>query len=195
MKNANKIWTPDDEELLVKLAAEGQSDRSLATMFSRTVPAVQNRLQILGVKRIQNASEGQVAVCALISAAAPVEGVVDHLHSIVSKRRGLRRYYNLKSKNRRAISLLLRDLLRCREHSQGITVIASRYPGIEKMLFNELIDYLEEQQLIVRVFPNSPIELARYGKSRSAAGTQKLRELCLHFDLGTAGVMTSAATS
>ena len=184
MKNANKIWTREDEELLVKLASEGHSDRNLATIFSRTVHAVQVRLQILGAKsRPQNNSGVQIAEHALIPATAPVGAVVDHLYSVVLKRRGLRRHYKLKTKTRSAIILLLRDLLRCAEHSQEVNITASRHPDIEYVLFNELLQYLEEQRLVDRVVSVSPIELARHGKSKSVTGTRKLRELCIHFGL------------
>jgi hypothetical protein len=184
MKNANKIWTREDEELLVKLASEGHSDRNLAKKFSRTVHAVQIRLQILGAKsRPQKNSGVQRAEHALIPATAPVGAVVDHLYSVVLKRRGLRRHYKLKTKTRSAIMLLLRDLLRCVEHSQGVNITAWRHLDIEYVLFNELLQYLEEQCLVDRVVSVSPIELARHGKSKSVTGTRKLRELCIRFGL------------
>jgi hypothetical protein len=184
MKNANKGWTREDEELLVRLALEGHSDRRLAAIFGRTVHAVQVRLQILGAKsRPQSNSDVQPTGHAPIPATAPVGAVVDHLYSAVLKRRGLRRHYTLKTKTRSAIMLLLRDLLRCVEHSQGVTVTPSRHPDIEYVLFNALLQYLEEQGLAVRVASVSPIELARHGKSRSVKGTRKLRELCIHFGL------------
>jgi hypothetical protein len=184
MKNANKIWTREDEERLVRLASEGHSDRNLGTIFNRTVHAVQIRLQILGVKlRPQNSSEVQIAEDALIPSTAPVGAVVDHLYSIVLKRRGLRRHFKLKTKTRSAIMLLLRDLLRSVEHSEGVNVTAWRHRDIEYVLFNELLRYLEEQRLVDRVVSVSPIELARHGKSKSVTGTRKLRELCVHFGL------------
>jgi hypothetical protein len=184
MKNANKNWTREEEELLVKLASESHSDRKLATIFGRTVHALQVRLEILGAKsRLQNNSAVQTAGHSPIPATAPVGAVVDHLYSVVLKRRGLRRHYNLKTKTRSAIMLLLRDLLRCVEHSQGVMLTPSRHPDIEYVLFNELIQYLEEQRLVVRVVSVSPIELARHGKSKSVTGTRKLQELCIHFGL------------
>jgi hypothetical protein len=184
MKNANKGWTREDEELLVKLALEGHSDRRLATILGRTVHAVQVRLQILGAKsRPQSNSEVQPTGHAPIPATAPVGTVVDHLYSAVLKRRGLRRHYKLKPKARSAIVLLLRDLLRYVEHSQGVNISPWRHPDIDYVLFSELLQYLEEQGLVDRVVCVSPIELARYGKSRSVTGTRRLRELCIHFGL------------
>ena len=79
--------------------------------------------------------------------------------------------------------LLLTDLLRSVEHSQGVNMSPARHRDIENVLFNELLQYLEEQGLVVRVISVSPIELARHGKSRSVTGTRKLRELCIHFGL------------
>ena len=99
------------------------------------------------------------------------------------KQRGLRRHYKLKTKTRGAIISLLRDLLRGAEHSQGINITASRHPNIDYVLFNELLQYLEEQCLVDRIVSVSPIELARYGKSKSVRGTRKLRELCIRFGL------------
>jgi hypothetical protein len=184
MKNANTSWTREDEALLLKLVSEGHSVRNLATIFNRTVRAVQIRRQNLGSKsRPQNKSGAQIAEYALIPATAPVGAVVDHLYSIVLKRRGLRRHYKLKTKTKNAIILLLRDLLRCVEHSQGVNIRPSRHPDIEYALFNKLLRYLEEQRLVDRVVSTSPIELARYGKSKSVTGTPKLRELCIHFGL------------
>jgi hypothetical protein len=180
MKNANKRWTREDEELLVRLASEGHSDRSLAKIFGRTVHALQVRLQIRGVKsRPQSNGEVQTTGHAPI----PVGAVVDHLYSVVLKRRGLRRRFKLKTKTRSAIMLLLRDLLRCVEHSQGVNITPSRHPDIEYVLFNALLQYLEEQRLVDRVVSASPIELARHGKSKSVTGTRKLQELCIHFAL------------
>jgi len=180
MKNANTSWTREDEALLLKLVSEGNSVRNLATIFSRTVRAVQIRLQTLGAKSRPGV---RIAEHALIPATAPVGAVVDHLYSSVLKRRGLRRHYKLKTKTRNAIILLLTDLLRCVEHSQGVNIRASRHPDIEYVLFNDLLQYLEEQRLVDRVVSTSPIELARYGKSKSVRGTPKLRELCIHFGL------------
>jgi hypothetical protein len=180
MKNANTSWTREDEALLLKLVSEGNSVRNLATIFSRTVRAVQIRLQTLGAKSRPGV---RIAEHALIPATAPVGAVVDHLYSSVLKRRGLRRHYKLKTKTKNAIILLLRDLLRCVEHSQGVNIRPSRHPDIEYALFNKLLRYLEEQRLVDRVVSTSPIELARYGKSKSVTGTPKLRELCIHFGL------------
>jgi hypothetical protein len=184
MKNANKSWTREDEELLVKLASEGHSDRKLATIFGRTVHALRVRLEILGARsRLQNNIRVHTGGHAPIPATAPVGAVVDHLHSVVLERRGVRRHHKLKMKTRGAIMLLLQDLLRCVEHSQGVNTTPWRYPDIGHVLFNALLQYLEEQSLVDRVVSVSPIELARHGKSKSVRGTRKLQELCIHFGL------------